>query len=214
VGVPVVSPAQPTRRRSVYRILPPRPFLAAITMLLFTFLLYVIEAYDVSTGLALDQEGIIARDPSHLDSVLWAPLLHAGWAHLESNTLPFLIFGFLAMAGGLRQFVLVTAIVWLTSGLGVWFFSPPGSDTVGASGVIFGWLVFLLFRGFFAGSAKQILLAVVLFFLWGGVLFGVLPGQPGISWQAHLFGALGGILAARMVAGSARRRGAGELMPR
>jgi membrane associated rhomboid family serine protease len=180
-------------------------------MLLFTFLLYVIEAYDASTGQSLDAEGgIIAHDPNHLDGVLFAPLLHGSWAHLESNTLPFLIFGFLAMAGGFRQFVGVTALVWLVSGLGVWVFSPPGTDTVGASGVIFGWLVFLLFRGFFAGSAKQILLAVVLFFLWGGVLFGLLPGQPGISWQAHLFGALGGVLAARIVAGADRRRRGGE----
>ncbi|MDT7593751.1 MAG: hypothetical protein QOH45_3282 [Pseudonocardiales bacterium] len=185
--------------------------MAAMTMLLFTFLLYVVEAYDASTGQSLDAEGgIFARDPSHLDGVLFAPLLHASWAHLESNTLPFLIFGFLAMAGGFGQFVGVTALVWLVSGLGVWVFSPPGTDTVGASGVIFGWLVFLLFRGFLAGSAKQILLAVVLFFLWGGVLFGLLPGQPGISWQAHLFGALGGVLAARIVAGADRRRRGGE----
>jgi membrane associated rhomboid family serine protease len=209
----VVSPAE-YRRRSIYRVLPARPFVAAATMLLFTFLLYAVEAYDQSTGQLLDREdGIIARDPNHFFGILTAPVLHAGWAHLESNTLPFLIFGFLAMAGGLRQFVLVTGIVWVTSGLGVWLFAPPGSDTVGASGVIFGWLVFLLFRGFFAGSAKQIALAVVLFFLWGGVLLGVLPGQLGISWQAHLFGAIGGILAARMVAG--RRGGTGELvMPR
>ena len=177
-------------------------------MLLFTFLLYLIEGYDQSTGQVLDREdGIVAHDPNHLLGILTAPLLHAGWLHLESNTLPFLIFGFLAMAGGLAQFVLVTALVWVTSGLGVWLFAPPGTTTVGVSGVIFGWLVFLLFRGFFAGSAKQILLAVVLFLLWGGVLLGVLPGQPGISWQAHLFGAIGGILAAALVAGGRRRDG-------
>ncbi len=194
-----------------------RPFSAAATMLLFTFALYVIEAYDVSTGLRLDAEdGIVAGDPDHLVGVLWAPLLHAGWLHLWSNTLPFLIFGFLAMAGGLRQFLFVTAVIWVISGLGVWLLSPQGSVTVGASGVIFGWLMFLLFRGFFAGSVKQILLAVVLFFFWGGVLFGVIPGQPGISWQAHLFGALAGILCARMVARADRQRRLSQepVMPR
>ncbi|HWN31933.1 MAG TPA: rhomboid family intramembrane serine protease [Pseudonocardia sp.] len=212
----MVTPVRPNRSRSASRVLPSRPFVAAATMLLFTLALYVIEAYDVSTGLALDdEEGIIAREPSHLDGVIFAPLLHHGWDHLASNTLPFLVFGFLAMAGGIAQFIAVTATVWLLSGIGVWLLAPPGSVTVGASGVIFGWLVFLLFRGFFARSMKQILLAVVLFFLWGGVLLGVLPGQPGISWQAHLFGALAGVLAASMVARADRRRRAGDVaLPR
>lgn len=210
-----MTSAQPSRRRSVARVFPARPFTAAATMLLFTFLLYVIEAYDLSTGLRLDeQDGIVAGDPNHLLGILWAPLLHAGWAHLAGNTGPFLIFGFLAMAGGLRQFVVVTSVIWVISGLGVWLLSPTNTVTVGASGVIFGWLVFLLFRGFFAGSLKQIVLAGVLFFLWGGLLFGVLPGQPYVSWQAHLFGAFAGIFCARMVARADRQRFAeGPVMP-
>ena len=80
-----------------------------------------------------------------------------------------------------------------------------GTNHIGASGVIFGWLVFLLARGFFARSARQIALAVVLFAIWGGILFGVLPGQPGISWQGHLFGALAGLLAPRRLVGAGRR---------
>src|SRR5581483_8673323 len=111
----------------------------------------------------LDSDGIVPRDTSHLDGVLWSPLLHHGWQHLEGNTVPFLVFGFLAMAGGLGQWILVTAIIWLLGGLGVWLIAPDGSVTIGASGVIFGWLVFLLARGFFAGSMRQMLLAVGLF---------------------------------------------------
>jgi membrane associated rhomboid family serine protease len=176
-------------------------------MLLFTFLLYVIEVYDLASGHTLDREdGIVAGDPAHLDGILWAPLLHTGWEHLGANTPFILLFGFLALAAGTGQFVLVTAIVWVSSGLGAWLFTPSGTAVVGASGVLFGWLMFLLFRGFFAVSVKQILLAVVLFLLWGGVLLGVLPGQPGISWQAHLFGALGGVAAAWLVSGSDRPR--------
>ena len=203
----MATSARPYRPRSSARIFPRRPFLAAVGMLLFTFVLYLVEAYDQTTGQALDRDdGIVARDPHHLVGILWAPLLHGGWAHLESNAPFFLIFGFLVLAGGLRQFIVVTAFIWALSGLGVWLISPPGVPTVGASGVIFGWLVFLLFRGFFSGSLKQILLAVVLFLLWGGVLLGVLPGDPGVSWQAHLFGALAGILCARMVASADRNR--------
>jgi membrane associated rhomboid family serine protease len=183
------------------RVVPAHPFAAAATMLALTGLLYVVEFYDTASGHALDTEdGIVPRDPGHLAGVLFAPLLHVGWWHLETNTVGFLIFGFLAMAGGLRQFVAVTALIWLTSGLGVWLIGPPGTVTVGASGIILGWLTFLLCRGFFARSGRQIALAVVLFLIWGGVLWAVLPGLPGVSWQAHLFGALGGLLAARLVA--------------
>lgn len=183
------------------RILPRRPFAAALTVLAFTGMLYLIEGFDQATGETLDSEGIVPRDVEELDGILWWPLLHAGFGHLEANTLPLLIFGFLVMAGGLGQFIGVTATIWVLGGLGVWLTAPTGSITLGASGLIFGWLAFLLARGFFARSGKQILLAVVLFFLWGGILFGVLPGQEGVSWQGHLFGALAGLFAARVVAG-------------
>ena len=109
--------------------------------------------------------------------MLFAPLLHGGWAHLMANTVPFLVFGFLAMAGGIRQFVVVTATIWLLGGLGVWLLGPADTNHIGASGLIFGWLVFLLARGFYARSAAQIVLAVGLFLIWGGVLWGVLPGD-------------------------------------
>jgi membrane associated rhomboid family serine protease len=187
----------------VARVLPARPLSALGTILSFTALLWVIELYDQATGEYLDADGIVPRSVDGLEGVVWAPLLHAGWAHLIANTLPFLIFGFLVLAAGLRRFLLVTAVIWVLAGLGVWLTAPAGSVTVGMSGVIFGWLTFLLVRGFFARSGLQVLLAVGLFFLWGGVLWGVLPGQPGVSWQGHLFGALAGVFAAWLVA---RRR--------
>ncbi|MGQ0483143.1 MAG: rhomboid family intramembrane serine protease [Pseudonocardia sp.] len=194
----MVTP-EPGRTRATDRLLPPRPIAAAVTMLLFTGALYLIEAFDQLTGEALDADGIWPRDVDQIDGILWSPLLHGGWLHLEGNTVPILIFGFLAMAGGIGQWLLVTAIIWLVGGFGVWLIAEPGYVTIGASGLVFGWLVFLLARGFFAGNVKQIVLAVPLFMLWGGVLLGVLPGQPGISWQAHLCGAIAGLLAARVV---------------
>jgi membrane associated rhomboid family serine protease len=192
--VPVRPPA---------RVLPARPLRAASTMVLFTALLWVLEFYDQLTGERLDQDGIVPRTESGLEGIVWAPLLHGGWAHLIGNTLPFLVLGFLALANGVGRFVLVTAIIWVLGGLGVWLTAPAGSVTIGMSGVIFGWLTYLLVRGFFARSGLQILLAVGLFLVWGGILLGVLPGQPGVSWQGHLFGALAGVLAAWVVA---RRR--------
>jgi membrane associated rhomboid family serine protease len=198
----MVAPAPAPRRTA--RVLPRNPVFAALLMLVITAGLYVVEAVDIVSGGSLDRNyGIQPLQVDGLDGVLFAPLLHADLAHLGANTVPFLVFGFLAMAGGIRQFLLVTATIWILGGLGVWLTGGSGYH-IGASGVIFGWLVFLLTRGFFARSGLQILMAVGLFFVWGGILFGVLPGQPGISWQAHLFGALAGLLAARLVARSDR----------
>jgi membrane associated rhomboid family serine protease len=206
MAVPLPQVPTPSRPRS-QRILPPAPVLSSLVMAVFTAVLYVTELVDAFTGQRLNDDGIHPRDPEGLLGVIWSPLLHANWDHLIANTLPFLIFGFLAMAVGLGRWLAVTAIIWVVGGLGVWLVGPTGSSTIGASGVIFGWLTFLLARGFFNRSGKQILLALVLLFLWGGILLGVLPGNPGVSWQAHLFGALAGVLAAWVVA--SRRRGSG-----
>jgi membrane associated rhomboid family serine protease len=196
----MTAPA-PAAPRRLNRVLPAHPVSAALTMLVFTAALYVVELLDLASGSELEREGgIVARETYGLDGILFSPLLHGDWGHLWANTVPFLVLGFLAMAGGIGQFVMVTATIWLLGGAAVWLFGPDDAYTVGASGVIFGWLAFLLVRGFFARSAKQILLAVVLFLIWGGVLWGVLPTDAHVSWQAHLFGALAGVLAAWMVA--------------
>jgi membrane associated rhomboid family serine protease len=204
----MVAPALAPRRP---RVLPSAPVRSALFMLVLTGGLYVIEAVDVASGSRLQRNGIEPLQVDGLDGILWAPLLHDTWAHLMANTVPFFVFGFLAMAGGFRQFLVVTAMIWVLGGLGVWLTGGFGEGVhIGASGLILGWLVFLLTRGFFARSGLQILLAVGLFLAWGGILFGVLPGQPGVSWQAHLFGAVAGLFAARLVAYSdrapARRR--------
>jgi membrane associated rhomboid family serine protease len=171
----------------------------------FTGVLYLTEAVDTLLGGALDYDGIRPRRLDGLDGILWAPLLHQGWQHLAANTVPVLVLGFFALAGGVGQFVAVTATIWLVGGLGTWLTGSSGVH-LGASVLIFGWLVFLLARGFFARSPAQVLLAVVLFAVWGGALWGVLPSSVGISWEGHLFGALGGLIAAQMVGRADRPR--------
>ncbi len=167
----------------------------------FVAVLYLLEGVDqVVLGEALDSEGIRPRTDEGLLGIAFAPFLHAGWAHLVANTVPTLVLGYLVLASGVGRGLLVTLVIWAVSGIGVWVFSPTLSVTVGASGLIFGWLVYLLIRGFFTRSAWEIILGLTLFFLYGGVLLGVLPGQPGISWQAHLFGAIGGVVAAMSLA--------------
>jgi membrane associated rhomboid family serine protease len=189
-------PVKPADPGPLNRVVPPNPKQAAFVVLGFTALMYLIELIDVALPVELDRWGIAARSWSGLDGVIWAPLLHANWDHLFSNTLPVLVFGFLAMAGGLGQWIAVTVTIWLVSGLGVWLTAPSGVITVGASGIAFGWLAFLLVRGIFNKSLKQLAVAVVLFLYWGSTLLGVLPGDPQISWQGHLFGALAGIVTA------------------
>jgi len=181
------------------RVLPPAPVRAAVIMLAFTAALYVIEAVDQASGGMVDSAAAIyPRDVDGLSGILTAPLLHADYAHLAANSLPFLIFGFLAMSGGPVQWVAVTATIWLVSGLGVWLTSP--APVLGASGIVFGWFLFLLTRGFYARNGRQILLAIVLFLIYGSILWGVLPSDPMVSWQGHLFGAIGGVVAAYWVA--------------
>ncbi|GGS43211.1 MULTISPECIES: rhomboid family intramembrane serine protease [Actinokineospora] len=181
------------------RVLPPNPRQAAIVVGSLTLLLWLIELVDVALPADLDLNGIIPRALAGLDGIIWMPFLHGGWGHLISNTLPFAVLGFLVMAGGLGQWAAVTGTIWFTSGVGVWLTGAAGSVHVGASGIVFGWMLFLLVRGVFARSFRQLLVAVALLAYWGTMLFGVLPGDPRISWQGHLFGALGGVLAAWLV---------------
>jgi membrane associated rhomboid family serine protease len=173
-----------------------RALAAAQVIGLFVALLYLIEAVDTVLGNRLDANGVLPREVDGADGVLWAPLLHSGWEHLAANTVPLLVFGFFILLAGLARWLAVTAVVWVVGGVGVWLTAPENTLHLGASVLAFGWLAYLLVRGFFSRSPGQVAIGLVLLFLYGGVLWGVLPGQPGISWQGHLFGAVGGVLAA------------------
>lgn len=164
-----------------------------------------LEAIDAVTLNALDSYGIVPRRLSDLPNILWAPFLHFGWAHLISNSLPFLILGTLTYLCGVRNWAITSVVSVVCSGLAAWLLSPTGSITAGASGVIFGYLTYLLTRGIFTRQLSQILISVVVFVIYGSVLLGVIPGTPGVSWQAHLGGAIGGVLSASLLH---RRRGA------
>lgn len=151
---------------------------------------------------SLDQYGIRPRDLDGLWGILCAPLLHGGFGHLAANTVPFLVLGWFVLAGRKGDFFLVSVIVIVLGGAGVWLMAPPESVHIGASGLIFGYLGFLLSRGLFERSLGSILVAVIVGLLYGGLIFGVLPGEPGVSWQGHLFGFVGGAIAAKLLAGT------------
>lgn len=177
---------------------------ALLVMLLLVAAMWVLEVVDQTTGNALDPYGIEPRDVDSLDNVFWAPWLHGSYAHLASNAVPFIILGALVAMDGWRRWLLTTLVVAVVSGAVVWLVSPVGSITLGASGIVFGWLTYVMLRGFFTRSPGQIATGVVVFLFYGGLLLGVLPSDPGISWQGHLGGAVGGVLAARALRGSRR----------
>ena len=181
---------------------------AALVTGAFVALLWVLEIVDAATGHPLDAYGVQPRSEEGLVGVLVAPVLHFGFDHLVSNTVPVAVLGFLALVTGLARGLLATAIIWLVGGLGVWLFAGAQTTHAGASVLVFGWIVFLVVRGFLTGRLAEILIGVVVFLLYSGALLGMLPGQPGVSWQGHLFGAIGGAVAARVTSG--RRRASYE----
>ena len=166
----------------------------------FVALLWVVEIADRVTTGSLDRYGIRSRTDEGLGGIVAAPLLHAGWGHLEANSGPLLVLGFLVAVVSTVRFLGVLAWSWLVSGVGVWLVGPGDAVTVGASGLVFGLLAYLLIAGFLERRPVGILIAVAVFIFYGSVLLGVLPGQPGISWQGHLFGAVGGVVAAYSLA--------------
>lgn len=201
-------PASPSRR--------PAWIVGGATIVSFVVLLYVIELVDSLTGHRLDENGIRPLETDGLWGIVFSPLLHADWQHLLANTGPALVLGFLMTLAGLSRFIYATAIVWILGGLGTWLIGNLGThcpyvgvrcevNHIGASGLIFGWLAFLIVFGFFTRKAWEIVVGVIVLFVYGGILLGVLPGTPGVSWQGHLCGAVAGVVAAYVLSSPERK---------
>jgi membrane associated rhomboid family serine protease len=198
--------AQRPKKRSVAVV-------GGATIVSFVVLLYVVEFVDQLGGHRLDHNGIRPLETDGLWGIILAPLLHANWQHLAANTGPALVLGFLVTLAGLARFVWATAIVWIAGGLGTWLIGNLGSpcgqtDHIGASGLIFGWLTFLLVFGFFIRSAWQIVIGIIVLFFYGGVLWGAVPVSGvcgGVSWQGHLCGETAGVLAAYLLSSRQRK---------
>ena len=166
-------------------------------------LMWLLEVVDTVAG-GLDQYGIHPRDVDGLPEIVSAPFLHAGFGHLVSNTIPFVVMGATIALGGLVRVAVVTAVVGLVSGLGTWLIAPSDTVTLGASGLVFGYATYLVARGFLSKRIVDLAVGAIVVAIWGfALLQGVLP-QDRISWQAHVVGAVGGVVAASLLAG--RRR--------
>ena len=143
--------------------------------------------------------GIHPLDVSSLPLIFTSPLLHANLEHIISNSLTGALFAYLIGYSGKRVFWEVTTFVVIIGGLGTWLLGGVGTNHIGASGLVYGWLAYLIVRGFFNRSISQIITGLILGFFYSGLIFGLLPGTEGVSWQAHLFGAIGGIVASMVI---------------
>ncbi len=166
---------------------------------LMIFLMWALEIVDTLMNHRLDQYGIEPRETDGLVGIVAAPFLHDGFGHLVSNTLPFVVMGIVIALSGAARVVAVTVMVALIAGFGTWLIGPEHTNHIGASGVVFGFGTYLITRGFFNRSVIDIAVGVVIAAIFGTALLSGLAPQDGISWQGHLFGAIGGVVAARML---------------
>jgi membrane associated rhomboid family serine protease len=203
----------------------PQWVVGGATILTFVALLYLVELIDQLMGGRLDTNGIRPLTTDGLWGIIFAPVLHANWQHLMANTVPLLVLGFLMTLAGLSRFVWATVIVWIVGGFGTWLIGNVGSacgptDHIGASGLIFGWLTFLLVFGIFVRRFADIVIGLVVLFAYGGVLLGAMPVLHqcgGVSWQGHLSGAFAGVVAAYLLSAperKAREKKAGARRPK
>lgn len=170
--------------------------------------MWAVQALNFVLGGLLTGYGIVPRTADGLWGILCAPFLHGSWTHLAVNTVSLVILGSLTMARKRMDFWVVSLVGGLTSGLGAWLIGGVNTVHVGASGVIFAYLGFLLARGWFERRPGAIAMSAFVTWAFGGMVWGVLPTVGAmISWEAHLFGFLGGILVARMLGSALRAKG-------
>jgi membrane associated rhomboid family serine protease len=167
---------------------------AFFVMLGVLALLWIVQVVNFTDSYHLSQSyGIRPRDIGSLPYILTAPFLHFSWSHIEGNSGPLFIFGFLAAYRGIGKFVAVTVIVVLTSGFAAWFFESPHSVGAGASGVVFGYFGYIMVRGLFDRRVIDLLIGAVMALCFAYQFTVLLPHQ-GIGWQAHVGGLVGGVL--------------------
>ena len=161
-------------------------------------LMWAVEVVDLVAG-DLDSAGIRPRDPEGLVGIVASPFLHGNFGHLLGNTIPFAVLGVASALGGLVRVLAVVAITAAVGGIGTWLTAPDGTVHIGASGLVFGFAAYLMVRGAYSRQALHILGGLVVLLLYGSTLLLGLVPTPGVSWQGHLFGAIGGVVAARVL---------------
>lgn len=170
------------------------PFWLAICFVIF---LWVIKAAEELFRLELSFLAVKPQEISGLIGIIFAPLLHSDYDHLIANSLPLILLGGLLFYGYPISKYRTVAIVWIVSGVGVWLFGRP-SYHLGASGLVSGLFYFLFFSAIFRRDKVSIALMFIAVLMYGGILLGILPWDPKISFESHFFGAVGGVTSATL----------------
>jgi len=187
------EPLQQNSRDDALRLR--RAFILAAS---FTAFLWLIKLVEIAFGLSFTQYGVYPQRVSGLAGILWAPLIHGSLVHLFSNTAPLIILGTALLYGYPRSARIVIPVLYVCSGLGVWLFARPAYH-IGASGLTFGMMFFVFTMGALRWDKRAIALSLVVFLLYGGMIWGIFPGDPEISYETHFFGAITGIVMAIML---------------
>ncbi len=166
-----------------------RSFLIAAS---FTLLLWFIKSVEWLFGYELAQYGVLPRTLDGLWGVLLGPMIHGSFSHLFANTAPLLILGSVLLYNYPKSAKSVIPLIYLGSGVGVWLFARSAYH-IGASGLTFGMMFFIFTIGILRWDRKAIAFSLIVFFLYGGMIWGVFPTSPGVSFESHLFGTLLGI---------------------
>jgi len=167
---------------------------ALIVMGTVAVLLWVVQFANAADHYQLDRFGVRPREVDGLWGLVTMPFLHAGYGHLLSNTIPLVLIGWVVLLAGVRTWAVVTAIVVVGGGALTWLVGPGDSLIVGASGLVFGWLGYLLARAYFSRRLKWIAVAVLVLVFFGTLLFGLFPTlNSNVSWQAHVCGFVAGV---------------------
>jgi len=163
-----------------------------VGLLAVMWLIQIINSLD-NYGIS-KEFGIDAREPSSLPEIFSAPFLHFSWEHLEANSGPLFVFGFLAAYRGVKKWLAVTVLIVIASGLGVWFIAPSNAVTAGASGLVFGYFGYIIVRGLFDRHPIDIVIGLVMALCFAYQFSSLLPTDEQVSWQGHMFGFVGGIV--------------------
>src|SRR3954454_21713662 len=172
----------------------------ALILLVFVGAMWGVRIADTfrDDGTSIAGVGVIPRSAQHPLGILAAPFIHANWPHLIANTVPLLILGALVLIGGIGDFLFVTIVCAIVGGAGTWLFGESANH-IGASGIIFGYVGFLLLRPIFDPRIWSMLITLIVGSLYGAMLFSSAIPKSGISWSAHFFGFLGGVMAASLL---------------
>lgn len=179
-----------------------RRWVAVVTLWAFVALMWVVEGVDWMLQAAagppgFDDDGVRPLDSDGLLGIVFQPFLHADWAHLINNSVALLVLGTIIALSGMKPLVKVTLISWVLSGAVSWLIGGLGTMHIGASGIVFGYIFYVIVRGLFTRRFLHLIVGLVIGFYFGlGALAGLSPLQEGISWQGHLGGAVGGVVSA------------------